>query len=513
MLAHGQRYCLECGARAGARDPLLRDLLEQVGASAPAEPSVPARALSAPPRHPGRRALAIWGPLAAAFLGFGVLLGAAASSNQQGALAASRQPLKLVVPSSPSEGASSGAGGSAASSSESARSSGEASASEGEAASSTPAAAPAPSKKTAASGSSSQQGASPESSESATAPSSATAPASKLPAIKHVFVITLSDEPYASVFGPASGAAYLAHTLEHRGELLVRYYAVAHEQLANEIALVSGQGPTPETEANCSTYTDVPGASGSQASSGCVYPRSTPTLMAQLAARHLSWRAYVQGLGVAAHPACAHPALGEADPSAAQPGGYATFRDPFVYFHSVTDVKACQSEVVGLDKLTGDLKGPARTPSFSYIVPDRCHDGNPTPCAPGAAAGLATADTFLRQVVPGILASKAYKQAGLLVITVDEAPSSGELADSSSCCAQPRFPLPGSSGTGAAGGGQVGALLLSPFVKSGATNQEPYNHFSLLRTFEDLFGLAHLGYAGAAHVSALEPSLFTAKGG
>ncbi len=137
----------------------------------------------------------------------------------------------------------------------------------------------------------------------------------------------------------------------------------------------------------------------------------------------------------------------------------------------------------------GDLADPARTPSFSYIVPDRCHDGNPTPCTAGAPAGIAPAGTLLAQVVPEILASKAYKENGLLVITVDEAPSSGEFADSSSCCGQPLFPNdPLKTITGAPrGGGAVGALLLSPYVKGGTTSQEPFNHFSLLRTIEDLF--------------------------
>jgi hypothetical protein len=99
------------------------------------------------------------------------------------------------------------------------------------------------------------------------------------------------------------------------------------------------------------------------------------------------------------------------------------------------------------------------------------------------------------------------------VITVDEAPSSGELADSSSCCGQPQFPnLPASSsGLRPPGGGQVGALLLSPFIKGGNLEQGTYNHFSLLRTVEDLFGLAHLGYAGASGVSSFSPSLFTAS--
>jgi hypothetical protein len=338
-----------------------------------------------------------------------------------------------------------------------------------------------------------------------------------------VFVIMLSNQPYAAVFGPSSAAPYLSHTLESRGELLVRYDAVAHEPLANGIALISGQGPTPQTAANCPTYGDVtPAAVAAEqqvTGTGCVYPATTRTLAGQLAAKHLTWRAYVQGIegegGAApAAGACGHPALGATDPTA-QPkggGGYATFRNPLVYFHSVIDSPDCSIGDVGLGKLSGDLALPARTPSFAYVVPDRCHDGSSTPCSPGAPAGMPAADGFLKSVVPEILASRAYKDGGLLVITVDEAPSSGEFADSSSCCGQPRFPNMPVSGTGLAarGGGAVGALLLSPFVKGATTSQEPYNHFSLLRTIEDLFGLTHLGYAGAPGVTSFEPALFSA---
>jgi phosphatidylinositol-3-phosphatase len=347
---------------------------------------------------------------------------------------------------------------------------------------------------------------------------------STLPPVKHVFLIALSDQPYASVFGPASGARYLVRTLEPRGALLVRYYAVAHEQLASEVALLSGQGPTVETAANCPRYADLSsvsvGADGQLSGQGCVYPSSTRTLMSELAAKHLSWRAYVEGLdeGAASAGACAHPSLGSLDSTSLAPtpqGPYATFRNPFVYFHSVIDSRSCAREDVGLAGLGRDLAKAKRTPAFAYIAPDRCHDGSPTACTSGAPAGLAPADGFLRRVVPLILRSKAYEQSGLLVITVDEAPSSGELADSSSCCGQPRFPnLPATSAGPAAlparGGGQVGALLLSPFIKAGTKSQEPYNHFSLLRSIEDLFSLEHLGYAAAAGVSSFEPSIFSA---
>jgi phosphatidylinositol-3-phosphatase len=344
-------------------------------------------------------------------------------------------------------------------------------------------------------------------------------PATKLPAIKHVFVIMLSDEPYAAVFGPESSAPYLAHTLEGRGELLVRYDAVAHEELADEVALLSGQGPTVETAANCPTYTAIAqatvGASDQVLGSGCVYPPETQTLMGQLTAKHLSARAYVEGIDEpgASAAACAHPQLGQPDPTSVQSsstGAYATFRNPFVYFQSLTGTPACATDDVGLGQLRSDLGSATRTPSFSYIVPDRCHDANPVPCTPGAPAGLAPADGFLQKVVPEITASKAYKQAGLLVITVDEAPSSGEYADSSSCCGQPRFPnVPATTTLSPRGGGTVGALLLSPYVKGATISQEPFNHFSLLRTIEDLFGLGHLGYAASPAVKSFEPAMFT----
>jgi len=525
-----QRYCLNCGARVGERSPLLGPLLRGVTPPAAAQVPAAAQAPISPPVAPRSFGSGLTLPtprvsalLVLVFLGFGMLMGSAASPHVDATLAASaRRPLKLILPQA-----------TASAGSTSTPVSPPPSTAEATPEPSTPpaAATPAPAAKAPApSGKSSPTSASGEggSSGSPAAGSPSNGSSSKLPPVKHVFLIALADEPYASVFGPASTASYLSQTLERRGELLVRYYAVAHEELANEIALISGQGPTTETAANCPTYTDIApatvGASEQVQGQGCVYPRSTQTLASQLTEKHLSWRAYVEGMdeGGAGGGACGHPALGRPDLSAVQPlpagQTYASFRNPFVYFHSLIDSPACAADDIGMKGLDSDLADPARVPSLSYIVPDRCHDGSPTPCAAGAPAGPAAADGFLAKVVPEILASKAYKQGGLLVITVDEAPSSGAFADSSSCCGQPQFPnLPAPAGTVAGlpskGGGEVGALLLSPYVKAGTTNQEQFNHFSLLRTIEDLYGLKHLGYAGSPGVSSFNSSVFSAYSG
>ena len=534
-LAADQRYCLTCGARAGARGAALEGLIHAAreGWRTSREASAAAPAVSAQPLAPGATGRAgsisrlpvpplpparVSALLVAVFLGFGALLGAAAASRVDNTLAAGAgSHLKLVLPpAAPAGGAGAGARAATAST---------ASTPEAEPPAAEPEATPAPAATTPSTGTSSTPAAAtpgPGAGEAGSSEAAAGAPASKLPPFKHVFVITLSNEPYASAFGPASTARYLAQTLERKGELLVRYDAIAHEQLANGVALLSGQGPTSETAANCPTYADLAatgaGPDGQVLGSGCIYPSTTQTLLGQLTAGQLTWRAYIGGVqeaGGAAAP-CAHPPLGQPDPTAApgsSTGPYATYRNPLVYFHSIIDTPSCASGDVGLARLAPDLARGAHAPAFSYIVPDRCHDGNPVPCAAGAPAGMGPADQFLRKVVPEITRSKAYRDGGLLVITVDEAPSSGEYADSSSCCGQPHYPNLTTPSTGALrhGGGTVGALLISRYVKGASTSQEPFNHFSLLRTIEDIFSLKHLGYAGIAAVKPFEPAMFTAK--
>lgn len=509
-LAADQRYCLTCGERAGARGALLRALLGRLQTGAASDG---ATATAPPSRHPRLRLPAprVSALLVLVFFGFGTLLGSAAGSGGAGALDAGR--LKLVVPATPAPATTSSASTPAEAQPPPAEE--QATPGGGEEASSQTAASTqtktAPSSQEPASRSEGEGSSGASGSGSAGARAGAGKP--RMPAIRHVFLIVLSDEPYAALFGPESKARYLAGTLESHGELLVRYDAVAHEQLANEIALISGQGPTAETAADCPTYAAIaPASTGAEEQvlgNGCVYPATTQTLPGQLAAKHLTWRAYVQSV----EGPCRHPTLGQPDPSAAfpapGPSPYATYRNPFVYFAAIAQSPACAADDVGLDRLKADLSSK-RPPNFAYVAPDRCHDGSPVPCAPGAPGGPAQADGFLRTVVGEITASSAYKKGGLIVITGDEAPSSGELADSSSCCGQPRFPNlanAGPAGPAPRGGGSVGALLLSPYIKKAGTSQETYNHFSLLATIEDLFGLGRIGYARLPSVKPLEPAL------
>jgi len=352
-----------------------------------------------------------------------------------------------------------------------------------------------------------------------------------LPPVKHVFLIVLGENGYEEAYGPSSTAPYLAQTLTAQGELLSNYYAATKGDLANQVALLSGQGPTEETAASCPNYADVsPGTlspTGQVEGGGCVYPAEAQTLPGQLVEEKLKWKAYVEdignGAGAGEATSCRHPALGTADPRQAPTAGdaYETWRNPIVYFHSLIDGPECAERDVGLDQLAPDLTTAKKTPTLAYIVPSACHDGGETPCEEGKPSGPVEAEPFLQAVVPEIEASPAYKEGGLIAIVSSQARQTGPTPDASSCCIGPAYPnLPEAPPAEAAsgpvkpsgGGGRVGLLLISPYVAPGTVNESGYyNHFSLLRSIEELFELEPLGYAAEPALTAFDSTVYTGE--
>src|SRR3954447_15134790 len=78
-----------------------------------------------------------------------------------------------------------------------------------------------------------------------------------LPPVKHVFVVVLENENADVTFGPGTKAPYLAHGLPAQGQLAPNFYAVTHLSLGNYIALVSGQGSNPVTQADANRSRDL----------------------------------------------------------------------------------------------------------------------------------------------------------------------------------------------------------------------------------------------------------------
>ena len=331
----------------------------------------------------------------------------------------------------------------------------------------------------------------------------AAAPAvqASIPPIRHVFIIVLENENESTSFGPGASSPYLARTLPAMGAFVPNYYGVGHASLDNYLAMISGQAPNAQTRADCSgKFEDFnPAGTGpyEQAlGTGCVYPASVQTLAGQLESAGDSWKGYMQGM-----PApCRHPPINGADKEQGEgtvgepEDTYATRHDPFVWFHSVIDNRAnCEAHVVNLAALPGDLASAPTTPNLTFITPDVCGDGHDGVCVnKGEPGGYAGIDKFLSTWVPQIVGSPAFKHDGLLVVTFDESSS-----DSSACCGEP-----------APGGGAVGAVLVSPFIKSGITSSTSYNHYGLLASIDGYFGLPLLGNAAMPGTSAFGDDIF-----
>jgi hypothetical protein len=192
---------------------------------------------------------------------------------------------------------------------------------------------------------------------------------------------------------------------------------------------------------------------------------------------------------------CVHPNSGaadtthdvrKADPSTGYAGsGYAARHNPFVYFHSLLDLGSCQQRDVPLDRLDGALQ--SGTPNLTFISPNLCNTGEPTQCDDSVDdPGPAQADKFLATWVPKILASPAYQQDGVLIVTFGEA-------------------TPGVNGA------PVGTLLISKFLTPGSTNAGAYGPFSVFRTVEDLFGLQHLAAATRTGTTSFASDLLGSK--
>jgi hypothetical protein len=391
-------------------------------------------------------------------------------------------------------------------------------------------------------------------------------PEEALPEVKHAFLIVLGENSYESLFSASAGAPYLTRTLPKKGELIPNYYGVTGGVLANEIALLSGQGPTPETTVNCPDYTAITPATVSVFAEqvegdGCVYPKTVESLPTQLEEKELTWRAYVEDMengGAIGQPwRCRKPTLGGPDSSpAGSPGDqYATWRNPVVYFGAIAENAECEKHDVGFEVLTKDLEAKKKTPALSLIFPNACHSGGEVECEPGAPKGAHAVVSLLKTLVPAIMASAAYEEGGLIMITSAQAPQAGDAADPSGCCLAPEYPnLPATtppttsttpltttkesststtetstsateettaaatttyteeSVTESGGGGKVGLLMISPFVEPGKVEETEYaNHFTLLKTLEKMFGVEPLGYAAEEEMPTLSASLFKAE--
>ena len=104
------------------------------------------------------------------------------------------------------------------------------------------------------------------------------------------------------------------------------------------------------------------------------------------------------------------------------------------------------------------------------------------------AALIRRGDAYVGRLVASLQATAAWKGTGnmAIVITFDE--GAGKTREG--CCAvTPDAPSN-------FGGGHIPTIVITNHGPRGVTDETPYNHYALLRTIEDAFGISeHLGHA------------------
>ena len=183
-----------------------------------------------------------------------------------------------------------------------------------------------------------------------------------------------------------------------------------------------------------------------------VHNLNAPNLATQLEVHGRTWRVYAQNVPSGCYTG--YSASGGAD----GPGTYARKHEPAISF---TDISGSPARCANIQDL--HAFDPAAA-DFGLIIPNMCNDMHDCSTAQG--------DAWLRSFVPRITDSAAWRSGGVLFITFDE---------------------------GFGQGNQVATLVISPTVRAGARSAVPHDHYSLLRTIEDAWGLGCLAHACQAN--------------
>ena len=234
----------------------------------------------------------------------------------------------------------------------------------------------------------------------------------------------------------SSSAPYFTSLAADCG-LATDYHAITHPSLPNYLAATGG-----------STFGITDDGSPSS------HPVSSSSIFAQVSASGRSWRSYEESMP----SAC----------SLSSSGTYAVKHNPAAYFTGIRTDCAASDVPLGTTSagaLATDLDSGS-LPAFSFVTPDLCNDMHD--------CSVATGDAWLRSWMRPILSSDAYAAGGTaVVVTFDEDDSSGS--------------------------NLVSTIVVAPSVHPGTRDGTAFNHYSLLRTTEEMLGLpTSLGAAATA---------------
>lgn len=294
------------------------------------------------------------------------------------------------------------------------------------------------------------------------------------PTFSHVYVIMMENSNYEDVIGNTADAPYI-NQLAQTYNFAANYYGVTHPSEPNYVAATAGDFFGLHAD-DMSKRFDV------------------TNIVDQLESKGLTWATYQQGLPAVGSTVDQSPATGS--------GLYVRKHNPFALYTDVLNNPARVQQFKPIESLATDLNS-GNAPNFAFIAPDQCHDmhGVSPPSATQYGmpwcgyppnfvlnhALIQAGDAYVKQLVTTIMSSKGWTPDSIIVLTWDENESSGlsspnrGYASTAGCCASPPNE----------GGGRVATIVITN-TPMHTVSLHPYNHYSLLRTIEDNWGLSCL---------------------
>jgi hypothetical protein len=264
----------------------------------------------------------------------------------------------------------------------------------------------------------------------------------------HVFIVVEENSNYSSVIGNSS-MPYL-NSLANEYGLATQYYADTHPSISNYLMLTTGQIITKDDSQTPLTL-----------------PVSADNVVRELIASGKTWKQYAESI----------PSVGYLGNDSICCGGqYYTRHVPLPY---MTDAQVAGqlTNIVPFTQFATDLANNA-LPNYGFITPNGCNDAHD--------CGLNVADNWLKANIDPLIKSPLFQSDGLLIIVFDESAS-----DNSN------------------GGGQVAAVIVSPFGKGGYKSTTIYQHESVLRLMLEGLGVKVLPGAAATAPKMWEFFTFT----
>jgi len=334
-----------------------------------------------------------------------------------------------------------------------------------------------------------------------------------IPPYAHIFVIVEENKDYGQIVdgAMAPNIAALARTY---GDA-TQFFGEVHPSEGNYVALLGGDtfGIHDDDGFTCHARSTGAFCRGSATRGYANHTIRAAHLGAQLAAAGLTWKGYYESL-----PAPGSLVFTASDPAfddgTRKTALYASKHSGFLNFASVQNDPQRAEKIVDFHQLNTDLTA-GDLPSFALIVPNQCNEMHglhgariPADCdGANLEALVARGDRVTGDLVRRIQATAAWKSPRnfAIVITFDE--GAGKVR--AGCCAvTPDAPSN-------FGGGHIPTIVITNHGPRGVTDDTPYNHYSLLRTIEDAFGIkTHLGHAAATAKGVVPMAgLFAVKAG